>query len=299
MEWSSQSISLFGDGYGGGAVPTREAPIFLMKRWCLSVLLLSTFCFGCVTNGRFDLHVKKHLKLANDVQQIRNKQVTMLSQLTRLQVQLQKLDQIFAQFRKKGQYSFANIGVKLDELRTHHQELLGNFQILKLAHDKLIKQHQKLLEDYKRRFGDPMASNAGGNQVDIKVLDPPKLYKLAKDLFDQGKYVESREHLKTLVKRFKAHELTDDAFLLIGQCFEKTNKVYEAILWYNDALKKFPNGDQVDHALLKLGTAHYKINACPEGRAFLRRLVRKHSRSKYASKARKLIRNMRRHCRKR
>lgn len=270
-----------------------------MKRWCLSVILLSVFGFGCVTNGRFDQLRKQHFKLANKVNSMSNKQVTMLSQITRLQVQLKKLDTILAQFRKKGQYNFANIGVKLDELRTHHQELLGNFQVLKLAYSKLEKQHKKLIEDYTRRFGSPLTSNAGGNQVSIQVVDAKTLYKSAKDLFDKGKYVEAREQLKTLVKRFKAHELTDDAFLLIGQCYENTKKVYEAILWYNDALKKFPNGDQVDHALLKLGTAHYKINACPEGRAFLRRLRRKYPRSKYAAEARKLIRNMRRYCRKR
>lgn len=274
---------------------------FLMKRWFLGVV----FFFGClnmncVTNGTFELHQKSFNALISRTKKIKSQQNILRAQLTRLQVQLIGMNKIFAQFKKKGQYNFANIGVKLDELRTHHQELLGKFQVLKLSYAKLQDQHKKLLSDYTKRFGNPLAVvNAGGNQVTIQVVSPETLFKSAKELFGKGKFLEAREQLKNMVKRYPDHLLTDNAYLLIGACFENTNKVYEAILWYNDALKKFPKGDQVDHALLKLGQAHYKINACPEGRAFLRRLRRKFPRSPYAPQARKLIRNMRTYCRKR
>lgn len=269
-----------------------------MKRWWFGCFVLSYLVVGsgCVTNGRFEELRNQDLR---QVEAIRSKQVTMLAQLTRLDIQLKRLNQIFDQFEKKGQYNFANIGVKMDELRTHHQELLGKFQVLTLSYSRLEEQHKKLLEDYSRRFGSPLQTSTGGNQVTVQVVSAEALFKSAKELYDQSKYVEAREQLKSMVKRYPDHELTDDAYVLIGSCYEKTNKVYEAILWYNDALKKFPKGDQLDHALLKLGTAHYQIGACPEGRAFLRRLLQKYPRSSHASQARSLVSNMRQHCQKR
>lgn len=272
-----------------------------MKRWWFGCLLLLFYTTGvsCVSNGRFEELRNQHLDLQRQVNSIRSKQIKMLAQLTRLQVRLQKLSQIFDQFEKKGQYNFANIGVKMDELRTHHQELLGKYQVLTLSYNKLEDQHKKLLEDYSRRFGSPLQSSTGGNQVTVQVISPEALFKSAKELYDQNKYVEAREQLKNMIKRYPDHELTDDAYVLIGSCYEKTNKVYEAILWYNDALKKFPKGNQLDHALFKLGTAHYQIGACPEGRAFLRKLRKKYPRSTYASQARDLINNIRQHCQKR
>lgn len=274
---------------------------FLMMRWFFgAVFLYSCLSVGCVTTNTFEKLKSRHNTLQTRAQKMQSQQNILRAQLTRLQVQLIGMNKIFSQFRKKGQYNFANIGVKLDELRTHHQELLGKFQVLKLSYTKLQDEHKKLLRDYTKRFGNPLAMvGTSGNQVTIQVVSPEALFKSAKELYGKGKFLEAREQLKNMVKRYPNHLLTDDAFLLIGSCYENTNKVYEAILWYNDALKKFPKGDQVDHALLKLGQAHYKINACPEGRAFLRRLRRLYPRSPHAPLARKLIRNMRRYCRKR
>jgi TolA-binding protein len=227
------------------------------------------------------------------------KQLELLSQITRLQIQLQKLDKIFAQFHKKGQYNFANIGVKLDELRTHHQELLGRVQVLQLAYNKVEDQHKKLLTSYSQRFGDPTKAPDEGNQVTIQVVSPEEMYSSAQNLFKEGKFADARDQLKIMVQRNPDHELTDDAYILIGDCYVKLGNLYEAIIWYNDVQKKFPNGNQVDHALLKLGETHYRINACPEGQAFLRRLQKHYPNSPHIAEARNLLRNVNKLCKKR
>jgi TolA-binding protein len=193
-----------------------------------------------------------------------------------------RLNSIFNQFRKRGRYSFANIGTKLDELRTRHQELLGKFQLLRLAFEKLNKQ----------------ITQPGGAAGTSQVLTPEATFKLAKQLFAGQKNTQVIMHLKNLIQRNPTHQLIDDAYMLIGDAYSKKGNAYEAIIWYNDVRKKFSTGDQVDHSLFKLGLAHYKIGACPEGKAFLRRMLRKHRSSSYALQARNLLKNSRSLCKK-
>ncbi len=270
----------------------------LLKKICLLIFSLGGIIFlsNCTIKGDLEKLQLKHYKLKQRVKRLREDQSIIKAQLTRLEAQIRKLNNVFEQFRKKGQYNFANIGVKLDELRTHHQELLGKFQVLKLSFDKLQEQHQKLFKAYSERFGDPTKTEQNA-QVTIQVVDAEALYKSARALFKSGKYREAREQLKLMVQRYPDHKLTDDAYILIGECYEKDKNYYEAIAWYNDVLRKFPNGDQIELALLRLGAAHYRIKACPEGRQFLRRLIRKYPKSPHVSLARQLLRNWRHYCR--
>ena len=262
----------------------------------LFLVFLVALTSGCATTGDLQQVRKAQLKLRSELETVRNKQARMLADFTRMRVELQKVRRIFDSFRKKGQYNFANIGVKMDELRTHHQELLGKYQVTKLEFDKLKKKFDKLLKAYGSRFGDPTDSGkAGAIPANISEQD---LYKAAKALFDVGKYRAARERLKVFRTRFPKSDLNDDALLMIGDCFTKLGKHFQAIIRYNDVYRKYKKGDKADLALLRLGEAHFRINACAEGKAFLKRLIRSYRRSSYVSDARQLLRNSRSLCKK-
>ncbi len=269
-----------------------------MKRLFLGTLLLISMLFsGCATTGDLERLELKHYKLRDLVKSLREEQIVLKARIARLQAQLRKLNDVFSQFKKKGQYNFANIGVKLDELRTHHQELLGKFQVLKLSFDKLQEQHQKLFQAYSERFGDPTKTDDSNQKVTIQIVDAAALYNSSKELYKSEKYREAREQLKMMIQRFPDHDLTDDAYVLIGMCYEKEKEYSKAIEWYSKYLSKYPKGDRLDFVLLRLGAAHYRIKACVEGRQYFRHLIRKFPTSQHAKLARKLLRNSRYYCR--
>lgn len=253
-------------------------------RWIgffLSLLCIGSL--GCATTSDLKKLRSDHMALQSRVDAMRTKQTRLALQMRSVGRKITQLNNIFSQFRKRGRYNFANIGSKLDELRTRHQELLGKFQLLRLAFEKLNKQ----------------ITQPGGTAGAAQVLTPEATFNLAKKLVASQKYEQAIMHLKNMIQRNAMHALTDDAYMLIGDCYTKKGNAYEAIIWYNDVRKKFTTGDQVDHSLLKLGQAHYNIGACPEGKAFLRQMLRKHRNSSYASQARNLLRNARSLCKKR
>lgn len=267
--------------------------------------LVALLVASCATTGELRKLEKEHLNLRTEFDTVRNKQARMQADLTKVMIKLHELDKIFKSFKKKGQYNFANLGVKMDELRTQFQELLGKHNIVKSDFDRLKASYEKLLQAYTARFGPPTpasggtGNNAPGNRVTIQVVSPKALFDAGKALFDAGKYREARARLRLFLKKHKNHELADDAYILIGDCYSKLNNHFEAIIWYNDVRKKYKTGDKVDVALFKLGQSHFRIGACPEGKAFFHRLLRKHRSSPLRSNARKKLRNARRLCRKR
>lgn len=265
-------------------------------RLLLALLFAVALGSGCATTGDLQQVRKSQLKLRSELETARNKQARMLADYTRMRVELQKVRRIFDSFRKKGQYNFANIGVKMDELRTHHQELLGKYQVTKLEFDKLKKKFEKLLKAYGSRFGDPTdAGKAGAVPANISEQD---LFKAAKALFDVGKYRATMERLKVFRNRFPKSDLNDDALMLAGDCFTKLGKHFQAIIRYNDVYRKYNKGDKADLALLRLGESHFRIQACAEGKAFLKRLIRRYRRSPHVADARQLLRNARNLCKK-
>ena len=262
--------------------------------WGVVFLLLT----GCATSGDLKKVDNKLLTLRTEFEAARVEQKKLKRNVKELTTQLKKLNAVFSSFRKKGRYNFANIGTKMDELRTLHQKLLGDFERLKQLSKEDKEKFEKLFKSYASRFGDPTATSADG-QVQIQVVSPKAAYDAAKALFDAGKFNESRDHMKQFIKKYPEHDLTDEAYILLGDSYYQLRKYFDAIISYNNVRKKFAKGDKVDVALLKLGEAHYKIGACPEGKAFLRRLLRRFRSSTHATKARRLYRGSRRYCRKR
>jgi TolA-binding protein len=247
-------------------------------------LLLGSLCFfGCATTADLKRVRRDHMALQARVDAMRTKQTRLGLQMKAVSGKINRLNRILNQFQKRGRYNFANIGSKLDDLRTKHQELLGKFQLLRLAFDKLNKQ----------------ITQPGAGSTTCQMLTPEATSQLAQRLYQGKKYDQAIMHLKTLVKNHPTHQLTDDAYMMVGDCYSAKGNSYEAIIWYNDVRKKFTTGNNVDHSLLKLGAAHYKIGACPEGRAFLRRMLRKFRQSTHTAKAREYLRDWRKLCKKR
>ena len=270
-----------------------------MKPCFFIFLAVTSLCLvGCATKSDFRELKNQQMKLRTDLTALANKQLRLVAQLTRVQAQLNRQQQIFKAFRKKGQYSVASIGENVSQLRSDHQKLLGTFYQLKEKFTKLMDQHQKLLKDYTTRFGDPLNKEKKATTIIIENVSPEKIFQGGKTLYVNKSYDDAIKRFKVFVNKYPSHQLADDALIYIGDCYFKKKNPAEASLWYTKVRKKYKSGDKVAEALLKLGKVYLLLGACGAGKTCLRRILRSHRSSPHAQEARRLLRNFRRLCRK-
>jgi len=251
--------------------------------------------WGCATQGELQKVETRQTQITGQIADITTKQQQLLSDMAKAQSELVKINKVLKNFTKEGRVNFAEFDAKLDEIRRDHQQLLGRYQVLEQSFNALKEQHEKLYAAYSASFGDPAAKKADGTTT-VQIVSTEGLYKAAKALFDNKQYETARDRLKEFIKKYPSDPYTDDAYILMGDCFVELNNYVQASMYYNAVLKKFKDGDQVDKAYLKLGQVFYKMKDCNAGKAFLRLLIKRFPSSPLKEEAREKLRNVRSLC---
>ncbi len=88
--------------------------------------------------------------------------------------------------------------------------------------------------------------------------DPPTApdlrYQVAKLYFELGDYQQSELEARTLIEKFPASPLADDAWLLVGQSLSMRDGMHgQAMTAYATLIERFPGSELVPHALFELG----------------------------------------------
>lgn len=126
-------------------------------------------------------------------------------------------------------------------------------------------------------------------QPERTYTDHKVLYNEAYDLYQQGKYDESREKFNLYVKQFPDTDLTDNALLWIGEGYYDQGLYEQAILKYDKLIQDFPNGDKVPSALLKQAFAFHAIGDPQDAKILLRKIIQEYPESEQANIAKKKL----------
>ena len=267
-----------------------------MKAYTYSLpLLLCWLSWGCATKGDLQKVETDQVRMQTQITSLKDKQIRILADIATIQKRLAEIQQILKNFTKEGRVNFAEFDTKLDELRRDHQQLLGRYQLLEISFNNLKEKHEKLYAAYSASFGDPSASK-NDPKVTVEVVTAEGILKGAQVLFQNKQYEKARDRLKELVKKYPADDLTDDALILLGDCFYHMNNYLEAVVHYNTVRKKYTSGNQVDTAYLRLGESFYQMKDCNGGKAFFNALIKRYPSSKHVDRAREMVRNVRRLC---
>jgi len=122
-----------------------------------------------------------------------------------------------------------------------------------------------------------------------KTLSEDKMYRLAKQAFDQGNFEKAREGFLKLIKNFPKSGHADNAQFWIGETYYREKWYEKAILEYQKAIEKYPKGNKVQSSLLKQGFAFYNIGDKTNSRLILRELVKKYPKSNEAKIAKRKL----------
>jgi tol-pal system protein YbgF len=201
------------------------------------------------------------------------------------------------------------------------QELKGRFDENKYSHDKSIKDMMSELELMKARIAALETRNreTNGSRSDIKdsgkisgdapqkspgpknrsaakeSISPAKLYDEAHIAMKGKRFGEARKMFERFTKDYPKEGLTSNAYFWIGETYYSEKKYEDAILAYEDFLKKYPRHDKVRSAMLKQGYSFMELggkNNRLAGRDILEALVEKYPKSKEAALAQKKIKEI-------
>jgi tol-pal system protein YbgF len=115
------------------------------------------------------------------------------------------------------------------------------------------------------------------------------LYKDAYETFQRGNLDAARRKFEAFLKQYPNTELSDNAQFWIGETHYLQKDYEKAILEYEKAVAKYPEGDKISAALFKQGLAFLELGDKSTARNLLRRVVDRYPHSDQAEMARKRL----------
>lgn len=115
------------------------------------------------------------------------------------------------------------------------------------------------------------------------------LYKDAYETFQKGNLEESRRKFEAFLKQYPNTELSDNAQFWIGETYYLKKDFEKAILEYERAIAKYPEGDKIPAALFKQALAFLELGDKANARNLLRRVMERYPHSEQAEMAKKKL----------
>jgi len=115
------------------------------------------------------------------------------------------------------------------------------------------------------------------------------LYKDAYETLHRGDLEGARRKFEAFLKQYPNTELSDNAQFWIGETYYKKKDFERAILEYEKAIVKYPEGDKIPAALFKQGLAFLELGDKTNTRNLLKRVIEKYPHSDEAELAKKKL----------
>jgi tol-pal system protein YbgF len=115
------------------------------------------------------------------------------------------------------------------------------------------------------------------------------LYKDAYETFQKGDLEGARKKFEAFLKQYPNTELSDNAQFWIGEIYYLKKDFERAILEYEKAIAKYPEGDKIPAALFKQALAFLELGDKTNARNLLRRLIERYPQSDQTEMAKKKL----------
>jgi tol-pal system protein YbgF len=115
------------------------------------------------------------------------------------------------------------------------------------------------------------------------------LYKDAYETFQKGDLGEARRKFEAFLKQYPNTELSDNAQFWLGETYYLKKDFEKAILEYEKAIAKYPEGDKIPAALFKQALAFLELGDKTNARNLLKRVIQRYPHSDQAEMAEKKL----------
>jgi tol-pal system protein YbgF len=118
-----------------------------------------------------------------------------------------------------------------------------------------------------------------GRSPDLEVF---RLYRRSYEALRQGKHDEATDGFREFLRRYPAHDLADNAQYWLGECYYDVKDFTSAVREFRRVVERFPHGNKVPDALLKVGYSYLALGSVDAGKQTLEQLIRSYPRHETA-----------------
>ena len=155
---------------------------------------------------------------------------------------------------------------------------------LKVLEGKMTELASKLIELEK-----PPPTKETPAEVKGTFTSVGDLYKDAYETFQKGNLEVARRKFEAFLKQYPNTELSDNAQFWIGETYYLKKDFEKAILEYEKAIAKYPEGDKIPAALFKQALAFLELGDKTNARNLLKRVIERYPHSEQAELAKKRL----------
>jgi tol-pal system protein YbgF len=118
-----------------------------------------------------------------------------------------------------------------------------------------------------------------GRSPDLEAF---RLYRQSYEALRLGKHDEAADGFREFLRRYTAHDLADNAQYWLGECYYDVKDFTSAVREFRRVVERFPHGNKVPDALLKVGYSYLALGSIDAGKQTLEQLVRSYPRHETA-----------------
>ena len=118
-----------------------------------------------------------------------------------------------------------------------------------------------------------------------KSMAPVPLYKKARHLLMEERFIQSGETFKFFVKKYPKHDLADNALYWQGESHYSLGRFTEAIKIFKRLIIDYPTAEKVPDAMLKTAYSYLSVDDVNRANYYLKQVLLKYPFSPAAEKA--------------
>jgi tol-pal system protein YbgF len=122
---------------------------------------------------------------------------------------------------------------------------------------------------------DGLGGARAGRNPDMEAF---RLYRRSYEALRLGKHDEAAGGFREFLRRYTAHDLADNAQYWLGECYYDVKDFASAVREFRRVVERFPHGNKVPDALLKVGYSYLALGSIDAGKQTLEQLVRSYPR---------------------
>lgn len=282
-----------------------------MKEWI--VFSIGLVLFGCASTKDVQILDKELDKLNSQINTLQKENDSTKNEISNLKTENQKLktDLALRLENLQSEMRILTTGIEeYKELLKRPSKEIDRIKEEMESRSKILEERRKTQEEKIKEIEDrlrgvngkttgstskPMESERLASTKEIPTelkgvsTGMGDLYKDAYETFHKGNLEGARRKFEAFLKQYPNTELSDNAQFWIGETYFLKKDFERAILEYEKAMVKYPEGDKIPAALFKQALAFLELGDKANTRNLLKRVIEKYPHSEQAEMAKKKL----------
>ena len=209
------------------------------------------------------------------------------TELQSLQGKIEEHEYIIDQKRKEDISFKKEYAAELDRISTDLSELKNRLLVI----EGFFISEGKLSQEESHSKKDPAKKIEEEKKKITQKPEPKELYNEAYSDFKRGDIKKARGGFQRYLRLFPNTEYSDNAQYWIGESYFLEKKYREAIVEFEEVIKKYPKGNKTSSALLKQGLSFYRLGDKTSAKLLLQKVIKDYPGTTQAQIARNELKN--------